>query len=88
MTTAPQALPDALLTLNTPAVVGIVLSHAVAITIAYTCGILTGLLVRRKNNHTPSKSSDLSVPTYEEVLPPSQASTSYSLEDNKSYGQL
>ena len=87
-TIAPQAPPDALLTLNIPGVVGIVLSHVAVITIAYTCGILPGLLIQRKNSHARSRSSDLSAPTYEEVLPPSQTSTSYSLEENKSYGQL
>ena len=75
-----------LLTLSTAAVVGIVLSHVVVIAIAYTCGILTGLLVRRRKNHTPSATGDLSAPTYEQVLPPSQ--TSISLKENEAYGHF
>ena len=75
-----------LLTLSTAAVVGIVLSHVVVIAIAYTCGLLTGLLVRRRKNHTPSASGDLSAPTYEQVLPPSQ--TRISLKENEAYGQF
>ena len=75
-----------LLTLSTAAVVGIVLSHVVAIAIAYTCGLLTGLLVRRRKNHTPSVTGDLSAPTYEQVLPPSQ--TRISLKENEAYGHF
>ena len=75
-----------LLTLSTAAVVGIVLSHVVVIAIAYTCGLLTGLLVRRRKNHTPSATGDLSAPTYEQVLPPSQ--TRISLKENEAYGQF
>ena len=76
-----------LLTLSTAAVVGIVLSHVVVIAIAYTCGLLTGLLVWRRKSHTPSATAgDLSAPTYEQVLPPSQ--TRISLKENEAYGQF
>ncbi len=51
---------DALLTLNTAAVVGVAITSLVAIAVVYRCGLLTGLLVRRKKNHTPSASGDLS----------------------------
>ena len=76
-----QAPPGAL---NTAAVVGIVLSHVVAIAIAYTCGLLTGLIVWRKKNHTPSPSGDLSAPMYEQILLPTQ--TRISLQENQAYG--
>jgi hypothetical protein len=76
----------ALLTLNTAGVVGVVIALLVVIATCYTCGLLTGLLVRRKRKHVPSASGDLSAPTYEQVLPPTQ--TSISLEENEAYGQF
>jgi hypothetical protein len=76
----------ALLTLNTAGVVGVVIAQLVVIATCYTCGILTGLLVRRKRKHVPSASADLSAPTYEQVLPPTQ--TSLSLKENEAYGQF
>ena len=75
-----------LLTLNSGGVVGVVIALLVVIASTYTCGILTGLLVRRKKNHTPSASGDLSAPTYEQVLPPSQ--TNISLKENEAYGHF
>ena len=75
----------ALLALNSGGVVGVVIALLVALATTYTCGILTGLLVRRKN-HTPSASGDLSAPTYEQVLPPTQ--TNISLKENEAYGHL
>jgi hypothetical protein len=76
----------ALLTLNTAGVVGMVIGLLVVIATCYTCGLLMGLLVRRKRKHVPSASGDLSAPTYEQVLPPTQ--TSISLEENEAYGQF
>ena len=76
----------ALLTLDSGGVVGVVIALLVAIAISYTCGILTGLLVQRRKNHTPSASGDLTAPTYEQVLPPSQ--TNFSLKENEAYGHF
>jgi hypothetical protein len=56
----------------------------VVIATCYTCGLLTRLLVRRKRKHVPSASGDLSAPTYEQVLPPTQ--TSIFIENNEAYG--
>ena len=75
-----------LLTLSTAAVAGVVIALLVVITTVYTCGILTGLLVHRKKKDIPSASGDLSAPTYEQVLRPSQ--TSISLRENEAYGQF
>ena len=75
-----------LLTLSTAAVVGIVIALIAVIATAYTCGLLTGLLVRRNKNHVPSPTGDLSSPMYEQVLPPTQ--TSISLKENEAYGQF
>ena len=65
---------------------GVVTALLVAIATTYTCGILTGFLVWRKKNHTPSASGDLSAPAYEQVLPPSQ--TNISLKENEAYGHF
>lgn len=73
--------PDAGLTLNTAAIVGIVISLVVIITAA--SGILTGL-VWRKKNHTPPESDDSSAPTYEQVLSPTH--TRIILKKNEAYG--
>ena len=75
-----------LLTLSTGAVVGLVIAQLVVVATVYTCGLLTGLLVRRRKSHTPSASGDLSAPTYEQVLPPAQ--TSISLKENEAYGHF
>ena len=75
-----------LLTLSTAAVVGMVIALLVFITTAYTCGVCTGLLMRRRKNHIPSASGDLSAPMYEQVLPPTR--TSISLKENEAYGQF
>ena len=75
-----------LLTLSTGAVVGLVITQLVVVATVYTCGLLTGLLVRRRKNHTPTALGDLSAPMYEQVLPPAQ--TSISLKENEAYGQF
>ena len=74
-----------LLTLSTAAVIGMVIALLVAIAVVYTCGILTGLLVKRRKNHTPSPLGDLSAPNYEQVLPPSKT---ISLKENEAYGKF
>ena len=79
-------LGTALLTLNIAGVIGVVIAMFIGLATCYTCGLLMGLLVRRKRKHVPSASGDLSAPTYEQVLPPAQ--TSISLNDNEAYGQL
>jgi hypothetical protein len=76
----------ALLTLNTAGVVGVAIALLVVIATCYTCGLLTGLLVRRKRKHVSSASGDLSAPTYEQVLPSTQ--TSIPLKENEAYGQV
>jgi hypothetical protein len=76
----------ALLTVNTAGVIGMVIALLVVIAICYTCGLLTGLLVRRRRKHVPSASGDLSVPTYEQVLPSTQQSIS--VKENEAYGQF
>ena len=70
-----------LLTLNTAAVVGMVIALLVFITTAYSCGLLTGLLMLRRKNNIPSASGALSAPMYEQVLPPT--CTSFSLRRMK-----
>jgi hypothetical protein len=75
----------ALLPLSTAGVVGMVITQLVVIATCYACGLLTGLIVRRRK-HVPSASGDLSAPTYEQVLPPTQ--TSISLKENAAYGQF
>ena len=83
--------PDSLLTLNTAALIGVVIALLVAMALVYTCGLLTGLLVRRRRgrskSYTPSSPGDQSAPMYEQVaLPPTQ--TTIPLEENVAYGHL
>ena len=79
---------DVLLTLNTPAVVGVAVSVLVYSVVVYTCGVLTGLLVQRKKRgkSSPTSASGDPVPMYEEVGLPTQ--TSVSLKENISYGHF
>ena len=79
---------DVLLTLNTPAVVGVAVSVLVYSAVVYTCGVLTGLLVQRKKRgkSSPTSASGDPVPMYEEVVLPTQ--TSVSLKENISYGHF
>ena len=71
--------------LHTVSVVGAVLALIVAITISYASGLLTGLLVRRKKNHTLSASGDISSPMYDQVLP--VTTRSIPLKENEAYGR-
>ena len=72
--------------LNTAAVVGIVVALIVVMATCYSCGFLTGLLIKRKRKQAPSTSGDLSAPTYEQVLPP--AKVAIPLQENEAYGHL
>ena len=81
--------PEAVLSLNTAGVAGVVSAVLVAMGLTYVCGLLTGLLVRRKkSSHTLSTSGDLATPTYEQVLPPDTEQAAISLKENMAYGHF
>ena len=82
-TATPPASPT---TLNEAAIVGIATALLVVMATCYTCGILTGLLIRRKRKQAPSTPGDLSAPTYEQVLPPTR--TTIPLQENEAYGHI
>ena len=76
-----------MLSLSTAGVVGVVVAVLVAIALCYVCGLLTGLLARRKKNCTSSESGDLATPRpYEEPLLTAQ--TSIPLKENVAYGHF
>ena len=79
---------DGSLTISTPAIIGVTISLLVVITVVYTCGVLTGLLVQRKKRgkSSPTSASGDPVPMYEKVVLPTQ--TRISLKENISYGQF
>ena len=79
---------DGSLTLSTPAIIGMAISLLVVIAVAYTCGVLTGILVQRKKRgkSPPTSASGDPDPMYEEVVLPTQ--TSISLKENVSYGHF
>ena len=75
------------MSLSTAGVVGVVMALLVATALGYVCGLLTGLLVRRKKNIAAS--SDLSAPLpYEEPLLTAQTSSPISLKENVAYGHF
>ena len=74
-----------LLTLSTGAVVGVVIAMLVVVAaVAYTCGVLTGLLIRRRRKKHAS--GDLSTHMYEQVIPTTQ--TSVPLKEKEACGQF
>ena len=84
-----------LVRLNTAAVIGLVVGVLVVMVLVYTCGLLTGSLVRRQRGGAgkcpPTSAPTLPVtpdtqlpPVYEQVLPP-VTNTSIPLEENVSY---
>ena len=79
--------PDLQQTLNTTAVVGSAIALLVAITLVCTCGVLAGLLVRRRRRRsTFSATYDLPSPIYEEIsLTPGKTIL---LEENTAYGHI